>query len=1205
MRSSLVLYLPVAILSAISVLAQSDRGTITGAVTDAQGAVIPNAKVAVVNGNTGAPYETITTQTGNYTIAQLPAGPYSLTVDVAGFKKFEQKNIVVQSAQTERIDIVMEIGSNTETVTITAEAPLLKTENAEQSANITAERMNELPLNFAGLGTGNVRDPYVFINLTPGAAFTVTNGISFNLRVNGAPANSETIRVEGQEADNTLQPGSPHQTQVSVEALQEVSVQTSNFAAEYGQVSGGMFNFTSRGGTNQFHGSLYDYLTNEDLNAGISFTDSGHGHHLRPPTHKNDFGGSIGGPIRIPKLYNGRNKSFFFFNWESYIQRQTVVSGLANVPTAAMRGGDFSTILTGQTLNVTDPNGKPATVMANVIYDPASQTTVNGQFVRTPFTGNIIPMSRISPIAMKIQGYLPAPQLGVNTNNWNDVYANPRTQWIPSVKIDHNFSEKLKLSFFWSYYNDNHFSGQDGFTEPVTATRMIPIRSATIRLSADYTISPAMLLHVGVGEVLYHNPDKGLTGVVDYDAPGQLGIVGGLINQDGKTGFPRITGLNSSYGGLTSAIGPTNNAYYRTDKPTGVASITMVRDRHTYKAGAEFRKDIYTNFAENNGFGTFNFNANETGQPFLNGQSLSGASVGFPYASFLLGLVDSASVASPQDPQFRKVSWGVFVQDNWKITRKLTLDYGIRWDWQQAPHEIHNTFSQFAPTVPNPSAGGLPGATIYEGYGTGRCNCNFTPPYWYAIGPRLGVAYQITPKTVVRAGWGVTYGATAADNFIGNNSIIGLGSNTYAISAPSFGQPSTTLATGLVYNPASLYVVSLNPGIKPTAGQLDAPPSMLDRNGARPPRINQWNVSLQRAITANLLAEAAYVGNRGVWEQANVLDNFNAITPQRLMAFGLNPLSSTDQSLLSKTFTSGLPQQRGFQIPYPGFPMGQTLEQALRPFPQFSSSLTPTWAPLGNSWYDALQVKLTQRLWHGLSGSIAFAWQKELALGATVQDGSGGSINDAFNRRVNKDISSFSQPLVFTPAFNYELPGLGPQRWMRVASKGWTFGGILRYSSGLPIQVPTATNSLSSVFEQNTFVNRVPGAPLFTKDPNCHCIDPNKDFVLNPSAWSQPGAGQFGTAAAYYNDYRWARRPDEQVSLGRIFRLKEGMSFQIRAEFFNIFNRTYLNNPTSGNAQALQVRSNSGVPASGFGFISSGSVASANRTGQIVGRITW
>jgi hypothetical protein len=206
---------------------------------------------------------------------------------------------------------------------------------------------------------------------------------------------------------------------------------------------------------------------------------------------------------------------------------------------------------------------------------------------------------------------------------------------------------------------------------------------------------------------------------------------------------------------------------------------------------------------------------------------------------------------------------------------------------------------------------------------------------------------------------------------------------------------------------------------------------------------------------------------------------------------------------------------------------------------------------------------------------------------------------------VNKDISSFSQPFVLVPAFNDEVPAIGSNKYLRTALKRWTGGGVLRYSSGLPIQVPTATNYLSSVLEQGTFVNRVPGVPLFAKDPNCHCIDPNQDFVLNPAAWSQPATGQFGTAAAYYNDYRWQRRPDEQASLGRIFHLREKMSLHVRAEFFNIFNRTFLNAPTSSNSLAQQVRSSAGVPTSGFGYINSGSVAAANRTGQLVGRITF
>src|SRR5579883_766310 len=411
---------------------QSDRGNINGTVTDPNGAVIPNATVVARNQETGAVSQAATTATGNYTIAQLPAGLYDISVELPGFKKFVQTGIAVQVAQTARIDIVMQLGQATETITVNADATLLKTESAEQSQNITAERMSELPLNFSGLGVGNVRNPYAFMNLTPGSSLTA-NGTSFNLRVNGLPDNTESVRVEGQEANYTLQPGSPHQTQPSIEAMQEVAVQSSNFSAEYGQVGGGMFNFTTRSGTNEYHGSAYEYFVNDKLNAGVPFTDNGHGGHVRPASHKDDFGFSIGGPVRIPKVYDGRNRTFFFFNYEQYIQRQTVYNGLQTVPTAAMRGGDFSSVLGTQVLG-TDPLGNP--IYQNEIYDPSSTRQVNGQAVRTPFPNNVIPYSRLDPVALKIQSYIPAPVSAGNVNNFGQYWANPRDQNIPSVKLD-------------------------------------------------------------------------------------------------------------------------------------------------------------------------------------------------------------------------------------------------------------------------------------------------------------------------------------------------------------------------------------------------------------------------------------------------------------------------------------------------------------------------------------------------------------------------------------------------------------------------------------------------------------------------------------------------------------------------------------------------------------------------------------------------
>lgn len=1179
-----------------SAIAQSDRGNINGTVSDPGGGVVPNATVTARNLDSGASSQAATTATGNYTIPQLPAGSYELSVEVPGFKKFVQTGISVQVAQTARIDVMMQLGQTNETVTVTADATLLKTESAEQSQNITAERMSELPLNFSGLGVGNVRNPYAFINLTPGASLT-PNGTSFNLRVNGLPNNTESVRVEGQEANNTLQPGSPHQTQPSIEAMQEVAVQSSNYSPEFGQVGGGMFNFTTKSGSNQYHGSAYEYFVNDKLNAGVPFTDAGNGQHVRPASHKHDFGGSLGGPILIPRIYSGRNRTFFFFNFEQYIQRQTVYNGLATVPTAAMRAGDFSSVLGTKVLG-TDPLGNP--IYQNQIYDPTSTQIANGQTVRTPFPNNIIPARLLDPVALKIQSYIPLPTSGGNTNNFGQYWANPRDQNIPSVKVDHVINEKNKLSFFWTRYADDHFSGQDGLPVPLTATRYIPIRSWTVRLSYDYTISPTLLLHAGIGHVKYGNPDKGVAGVSDYDSVQGLGLTGAST-----LGFPRLAGLNvAGYGGSSLSLGPTNFNEYRTDKPSAVASLTWVRGNHTYKAGGEFRNDSYTDRNYRTGSGVYNFSANETADPYLQSTSIGGTTIGFQYASFLLGLVNNAQVAGYQDPQFRKNTLGIFVQDNWKLSPRLTVEYGMRWDYENPPQELHGRTAIFSPTTLNPSVGNLPGGTAYEGYGPGRCNCRFTSTYPYALGPRLGVAYQLTPKTVLRAGWGVTYGTTANFNFITNTQIIGVGFNSLSFTSPSFGQPGATLKNGLQYNPAILNQASYDPGIKPTPGALDAPPYWLDPNGGRPSRIQQWNIGIQREVARNIVVEAAYVGNRGVWEQANGLVNINALSAARIASFGLNVNSSTDLSLLTSTFATGRPQAAGFKLPYATFPTGQTLAQSLRPYPQFGN-ITTQWAPDGDSWYDSLQVKATKRYSRGLEITSAFTWQKELTLGAEVQDGTSGPINNALNRPNQKHISQYSQPLVFVLAFNYEVPKFGAGRFTRALLSGWTFNGILRYASGLPIQVPASNNSLSSVFFQSTFQNRVPGQPLFTKGLNCHCIDPNKEFVLNPAAWQDPSAGQWGTSSVFYNDYRYARRPDEQLTVGRAFRIHEQVQFRIRAEFFNVFNRTFLSNPTNTNAQAPQAVNSLGVPTGGFGYINSASLANPARTGQLVARFEF
>jgi hypothetical protein len=1179
---------------ACALLAQGDRGTITGIVADPGGALVPSASVTAKNTETGTTAQTVTTATGNFTLPGLAAGVYEVTVNSPGFGPHVQTGVRVQVAQTVRLDISLKISTAAETVTVSADAPLLNTERADQTHTISREQFNSLPLNFSGgsQGGGAMRNPLIFARLAPGA--NVGNGTN-QVKVNGMATQSYTIILDGMDATNGNTQQLFNNSQPSVDAIEEFALQTSNFAAEFGQVSGGLFNFTTRSGTNNYHGAVYDYFVNEALNAGQPFTDDGSGRHIVQKNRRQDFGFNVGGPVRIPKLYNGRNRTFFFFNYEYYWDRRADTS-FATVPTDAYRNGDFSAAIANNRVLGTDPLGRP--IVENTIYDPLTASTVNGLIVRNPFPGNRIPSARFDPVALRIQELIPKANIsGTLFNNYQRPVATPKTSKIPSVKIDHNFSPKTRVAGYYQYWNNDQLSGPDGLPVPITARRDQFLYSQTLRLNATHTLSPTVILTLGAGIQRLRNPDSSPPSVLtEFDPVKELGLKGSSTGG----GFPRITGLSSgNFGGMSLGMGPSNGNNYLTTKPTATTSLSWIRNNHTFKFGGDFQLDAFTNRKLNGTTGDYTFGPTQTGLPSVQQQPLVGGSVGMAYASFLLGLVNSATIQPVEDPQFRRSGWGLYAQDTWKVTRRLTLDIGLRWDYVTANREIWDRWSAFSPLVANPSAGNLLGGTIYEGNGPGRCNCRFTDTYPYAIGPRLGAAYQLTSKTVLRLGYGISYAKTANTNYFGG-AMIGLGYNTIPFDSPTYAAPALQLRDGLNYNPADLNRATFDPAIRPSPGQINSPPALVDRNGGRPGRIQQWNISLQREITPNLVAEAAYVGNRGVWLQGGAgLATFNALSPQRLAAFGIDVTRPADQTLLRSTISSSTAQARGFRAPYPGFPGTATVAQSLRPFPQFGD-LNPMYAPLGNSWYDSLQVKVTKRHSYGLTLTAAFTWQKELGRGVEA-----GGINDVFNRANQKSFQSSSIPLTFVTGFSYEVPGLRASRVVRALASGWTVSGTLRYSSGMPIAVPGSNNNLGSLLFQSTRMNRVPGEPLFLKDLNCHCVDPYQDLVLNPKAWSDPAQGQWGFSAPYYDDYRQARRPTEEIGVGRIFRVGEGKSIQFRAEAFNAFNRVYLNSPTSGNPAASVTRNARGELTGGFGFINPASVAQPARNAQLLLRVQF
>ena len=750
----------------------------------------------------------------------------------------------------------------------------------------------------------------------------------------------------------------------------------------------------------------------------------------------------------------------------------------------------------------------------------------------------------------------------------------------------------------------------------------------TTRINYDYTLAPTLLLHVGVGYVNQHGPND-FTPAMDSFDPASIGLKGTF-----NTGrFPSITNLCNvavpagpsnpvgcgSQGGLVN-LGPTTSGGspghttgggIYSFRPTGNASLTWIHGNHTFKTGTEIIINNFMYAQDATSSGIFNFSAGETSLPYLAPSNLvSGGTPGFPYASFLLGAVDKGNIGVPTDQHFGQKFFALFLQDSWKVTRKITLDYGLRWDLQTYLREGAGRMPTFSATTLNPSAGNLPGATLYDGSLPGRCNCNFASNYPYAIGPRLGLAWQITPKTVFRSGFGVVYAKPAAyDN-------ITISSNNPFQSTGGF-TPVTYLQNGVPNTPRPWPF--FDPGQYPNIpGQVTADNTItaVDPNAGRPPRQLQWSIGVQREVVQNLLVEASFVGNRGAWWPANNLVNYNALSPQILAAHGLDANNANDRTLLSSVLSSSTAIARGFGTPpYPGFPLNATVAQSLRPFPQFGT-IPAQFAPLGDTWYDSLQVKVIKRFSHGLDASYSLAWQKSLTMGAESEGTGGGVVNDVFNRQNSKYLSQFDQPLVSFLAVNYVVPKFGggggfASRSLSWIARDWTFGTLLQYRSGLPIQSPTATSMTAAgpPFFQGTFFNRVPGVPLFTQDLNCHCFDPAKTFVLNPAAWVNPPAGQFGTSAAYYNDYRFQRRPTENFSFGRTFRIRESKTLNIRAEFTNIFNRTEMNNPTFANALTTQARANPADPTSattgGFGFINTATAASLPRQGTIVARFVF
>jgi hypothetical protein len=1174
-----------------SLFGQAGTGTITGTVTDPAGAVIAGANVEVRNAETNAPYPTVTTETGAYTVLRLPPGPYTVTVNAAGFKRLVRTGLTVDAGQTIPLDLTLEVGAATESVTVQAEASLLKTETGDVAHNITLEQLDDLPV--LGIGTANagslgIRNPFNSVVFLPGVSYFA----NFNMIVNGAPTNSAGYRLEGLDFTNHVTPPNNfaiQQSQPSADAIQEMAIQTSNYAPEFGQAGGGLFNITMKSGTNQFHGTAYEYFANEFMNAGVPFSfNSGtpgnpSGGKYRPVGRRNDWGGTIGGPVWIPKIYNGHDKTFFFFAYERY-KEDLGLTFTDTLPNAAYQAGDFSAISPNGGANfnrnlgvpsgpiATDAAGNP--VYANEIFDPTTRTTTAGGVgIAMPFTNNIIPKIRFSPVATSIQNLLPALSNANLNANYNGYNLGERITDVPSIKVDQILGAKQKVSF---YYHNSVTNAQfttpngnaDGLPDLLTGARgSIPIGGPAYRANYDYTVTPTVLLHLGAGYSYIYFYDDG-----PWTKSGKTVDCLALIQLQGCIGsfnFPTIVAGNvtspQGLGGMQQLGNALAHTHTHVQRPAANANVTWVKGNHTFKTGAEAWWQAYIQQPPT-GVG-LNFGVlSATSSGSVTGSGATGVpaslvisgpnSAGFPYANFLLGDVTSATQYAPVDSRMFKSQWGVFLQDSWKITRKLTVDYGLRWDYATVTSEQHGRSANLGVNTPNPTAGGRLGAAIFQA----TCNCTFAEPYPYGIGPRLGVAYSLDDKTVFRGGWGFAYGYPN-DLTLQNTANITntpTGVNAYLpLNVP-----------GTVPQPVW---PNFNPGQTPLPGSTTSGfLAYVDPHAARLPRQSQWSIGVQREITHNLVIEASYVGNRGVW-WPGPQGYINQVSPEVFAHYGLSPYTNaTDNLLLGQTIGSTAVVSRvGNVTPYSGYASTNTLINALRPYPQFSTIVVSN-SPTGRTFYDSLQMKGTKRLSHGLQINGTFTWSKAMV-----------AIRPNLFVPSDKSLQTTDQPFLFNANILYTTQKWFSSQWAAALTKDWAIGAFLQYGSGLPLTPPAAT---STNFIGGSEQFRVPGQPLYLKDLNCGCINPYTDQVLNPAAWSNPVNGTFGPATGtLYGDFRQARRPQENLNFSRTFKFKERFSFQIRAEFVNIFNRTQIGNPSTTAPGSAPTTNIYGQYSAGFG----------------------
>lgn len=1133
----------VSLLITAPVEAQTITASLEGVVRDASGGAIQHAEVTVVNAGTNATFKTKTDAEGRFLALSLRPGSHSVTVEKAGFRKLERTGITLQVNQAARLDLVLEVGTQDETLTITATAPLLEATTSAVGQVIDNKQIVDLPL--------NARNPFDLVRLVPG----VIGGSSFNpstantFSVNGGRPQSNEILIDGIPSAPSNDAVNTPSVFPSVDAVQEFRLQTNSFSAEFGRSGGGVINLIYKSGTNQFRGSAFEFYRDAAFDEQDYFAER-QGQALADSS-RHQFGATLGGPIK-------RDKTFFFLNYEGLRERRAVDQFLT-VPTEAMRRGDFSQLRRA---------GQPI-----VIYDPLTTTGTTAATVsRLPFPGNLIPQSRFDPVAVRALRYFPLPNVaGAEVfNNYFIATEDPFDTDEMLVKLDHRFSNRQQLAV--RYAHRRHIDKPARLLPDEIAfaqrSRNFNFFGHNVALDYNLTASPTFLVNFRYGFARQAADFSPLS--LGFDPVAELGLPAYI--RDIPTGngeplvFPNL--VPAGYLAVGGAdIGSGDNPFM---VHTWQLGLTKVASRHLLKFGGEVRWFLQNTSQYGRTTGHFDFGAG-----FTQANPLAPtANTGDGFASFLLGMGNTGSSLTEgfKTSHNRSSYWAGYVNDDWKVSSKLTLNLGLRYEVEIPRVEVLNRtnfFDKDAPHPLGPQIQGRPGVELCPAckdlrgglvfVGVNGVSRRGIETDWNNLSPRAGFAYQVDPRTVIRGGYALIY---APSPHVATGTI---GQTGFRSDTPWLG----TLDNGLT--PNHLLRNPFPDGPVPRPGSslglntaLGLGMQALQPESVGSPYTQHWNLGIQRELPGAVLFDAAYVGHRGVHLiDSSQATSINEVRPEfwspALTQLVPNPFfdPATGRSLIPVGVFARPTIARG---------------RLVRPFPHFDgiSHVLTTGA---SAIYHSLQVKSERRFKSGLGFLMAYTWGKLIDDNTGVGTGvpSSGTIQTQYNRRAERAVSPSNVAHQVVAAYTYELP-FGREKaigksWGGAVDAilgGWQVNGITTFRTGTPLTI-SAPNNCTNCFNGGLRPNINPGAPADLKMPGNFRerweADPRARY-FDTSVFSQPTAYTLGNAPRTLK-VLGPGLVNTDLSLFKNFRPSGRFTVQLRVEAYNVFNYVQFPQPNT------------------------------------------